>query len=382
MAGAAPQSRVDGDAYVSAGMVYRVATRRDEVDLRALLRGNAMGGWVSLSMEREPDYFTPLLPDDEHLTIICRDRWTNAPVGMCARSVRPAYINGEIRPMGYIGELRVAPGYRNRIRIIRDGFAALRFLAGDRRAMPFYLTSIIADNDRARRLLEAGLPGLPAYRPYADMTTLAMRTGKRPRPAAVGPADASDLPAIAACLGRNGRRQQFAAVWTEDHLRRLQYLGGPGPEDFLVLRRGGDIAGCLALWDQSPVRQTVVRGYDNRIRLLRPLLNLTAPVFGLPPLPDVGEPLSQVFLSHVAVDGDDPEILVSLVAAALRSAHGQGIALALLGLARSNPMFARVSAAFRARGYDNRLYLVHWPEGTAAVDNVDGRQPHVDIALL
>ena len=382
MAGAAHQGRVTDEAYEAQGLVYRLAGPEDEAELRGLLRGNPLAGWVALSLEREPDYFAPLLRGEEHETIICRDRDSGATVGMCARSVRPAYVDGAVRPLGYLGELRVAPAYRNRLKVVRNGFAAVKALLHEPQRTPYYVTSIVSDNRPARRLLEAGLPGLPVYRPYAEMTTLALGTATGRRAQHVERGGADDLRAIAACLARNHRRRQFAAVWTERDLARAASCGGPGPEDFLVLRRGGGIAGCLALWDQSSQRQVVVRGYDPRLRRVRSLVNLLTPLTGLPYLPKVGEPLRQVYLSHAAVDDDDPQVLVRLVAAALQEARRRGSTLALLGMARRDPMFAAVSAAFRARRYDNQLYLVHWPEGAAAAESLDDRLPHLEIGLL
>ena len=136
------------------GIRFAVACPSDDADLRALLRANPMGGWVQVAMEREPRYFAKLVRGEEHQAIIARDRSTGECVGMCARSVRSAYVNGIARSLGYIGELRIAPQYRHRFRIIREGFATLRAELHEPQRTPFYLTSIIADNHAARRLLE------------------------------------------------------------------------------------------------------------------------------------------------------------------------------------------------------------------------------------
>ena len=72
----------------------RVAGPGDDADLRRLLRGNPMGGWVSVAMEREPSYFAELIAGEAHQAIIARDAASGDAVGMCARTVRAAYIDG------------------------------------------------------------------------------------------------------------------------------------------------------------------------------------------------------------------------------------------------------------------------------------------------
>jgi len=359
----------------------RVATSSDDGDLRALLRGNPMGGWVSVAMEREPSYFVPLVTGDEHDAIIARDAATGCAVGMCARTIRPAYIDGEIRSLGYIGELRIAADHRHRFHIIREGFQTLRRELHRPDLTPFYLTAIVADNAPARRLLEAELPGKPTYGPIADCTTLAMRTGR----GAVAPAmraDEDDLADISDCLARNHARYQFAPLWTEADIRDAAQAGGPGTRDFLLHRAHGKIAGCLALWDQSRARQAVIRGYRPQIAWLRPWLNAMSAFTGIPPLPRSGEALRLVYLSFMAIDGDDPAIACKLVAAGLREARRRGFDLALLAMAEDNPMLPALRQSFRARDYRSKLYLVHWPDGREAVEDLATRIVHVEAGLL
>ncbi len=51
------QGGVSGRTLVSGNLVFAVAGRDDDGDIRRLLRENAIGGWIRLSLEREPDAF-------------------------------------------------------------------------------------------------------------------------------------------------------------------------------------------------------------------------------------------------------------------------------------------------------------------------------------
>ena len=54
-------SVAEGRIGEARGISCRVATPLDDPDLRALLRGNPMGGWVSVAMERDPRFFSALI---------------------------------------------------------------------------------------------------------------------------------------------------------------------------------------------------------------------------------------------------------------------------------------------------------------------------------
>ncbi|HVI87299.1 MAG TPA: hypothetical protein VM659_03300 [Dongiaceae bacterium] len=340
-----------------------------------------MDGWVSVSLEREPSYFAKLTGGEEHQAIIARDTASGEAVGMCGRTVRPAYIDGQVRPLGYIGELRIAAGYRHRYQIIRQGFDILRRDLHRPDQTPFYLTAVIEDNTAARRLLEANLPGKPSYRSISGCTTSVIRTRRGTVDAAMR-AKPDDIPAIAQCLARNHARYQFAPVWQEDDIRNSAITGGPGISDFLVHRVGSKITGCIALWDQAPVRQAVIRGYRAPISWLRPAINLGGPLMGLPRLPHVGEALRQVYLSFTAVDDDNPEVFRVLVCAALRAARQRDFDLATISLAAKNDLLPILGGSFPGRDYHSQLYLVHWPDGQDAVAALGEKVIYVEAGLL
>ena len=121
-----------------------------------------------------------------------------------------AFVNGEPRRLGYLTQLRVDRAIRGRPRLLAAGYALLAGLRAPGEE-PFDITSIVADNRVARRLLNAGLPGLPRYRELAPFVTLVL-----PSPARAARCKASGSSAAPGkewerdrdCLTRNRRRYQ------------------------------------------------------------------------------------------------------------------------------------------------------------------------------
>ena len=336
---------------------------------------------MRLSLERTPDAFSADFGlSRSHAFIIAREHVTGETVGVCERSVRDTFVGGEIQRLPYLGALRVARGYRHRIRVLRSGFEAVRTLLAEPGDLPA-LTAITAGNKAAQRVLCAGLPGMPIYRPAGELSTFALRTARRPMSRSVERATLDNLPAIALLLQRVYRRHDFAPMWRTADLERLFAVGGLRIEDILIIRRGPGVRGCLAVWNQGATKQTVVRGYTAGLARLRPLLNLLSPLTATPRMPPVGSPLRQVYLSHVAVEDNDEAVFRALINAGLKLARQRGFDVALTGFSSAHP-FADIVQQYRALRYRSELHRVHWRDAAPASDAATGLVPHPEIAIM
>jgi ribosomal protein S18 acetylase RimI-like enzyme len=360
-----------------------LATAADEPEIRRLLRDNPMDGAIRVSLEREPDAFLAAAVEGApHYTVVARDPRSGAVVGMGSRSVWNAFVNGEPRRLGYLSQLRVDRAFRGRRRLLAAGYAVLRDLRGADET-PFDVTSIIADNEVALRFLGARVPGLPRYRELAPFVTLILPTPRPRRPSRkvqVERGSQATMKEVADCLARNRRRYQVAPFFTAEELLSPERSRGLAPESFLLAMVDGRLAGCLALWDQSGFKQVVVRDYAPRLARWRPWINRLAPFVGTPRLPDPGSLLPHAYVSHLAVDDDDPTLFQALIEAACADARAAGYAYLVLGLAAGHPWLPWLRRRFRAREYPSILYTVHWDAGESTP--LDDRLPHVEAALL
>ncbi len=375
---------------------FDLAAPADDAEVRRLFRENPMGGAVRLSLEREPDAsWAAAVEGDTHQAVVAR----RPGGGLCAvgtRSVRTAYVNGVATRLGYLGGLRVDADCRGDPRVLLGGYDRLRELheaEGDAR---LYLTSIVADNAPARRVLEAGLRGMPTYRYMGEFVTVVMRV-RRPREMLYYPstnarrslrrlglalkhASAGTRDAVGRLLRAEARGRQFAAEWTADTLASPSACRGLVGEDFRVAQDAeGEIVGCAALWDQRSFKQAVVRGYGPPLDRCRAVVNAVAAVIGRPRLPDVGRPLRAGYVSHVA---GPPDVVVSLVEAVHAMAGTRSLDYVMIGFGGDDPRLAGVRRAFGGRELRTRLYVVHWPDGAAAAAALDGRPVGPEAAVL
>lgn len=360
---------------------FRVAGPRDERAVARVLREGVFDGAIRVAFHGEPDALAAAaVYGPVHQTVIAeRD---GAVAAIACRAERDVFVNGRIRRMGYLSQLRVAGGRGAGRDLLEGGFEFCRALH-DRGSAFAYLMAIVEDNEPARRLLtSARLGGAPDIVPLEPFVTFAIPTRLRsPQPGGELRRGRPDLlPAIADCLQRFGARHQLAPVWTADDLASRERTPGLAAEDFFVLRRGGLVAACVALWDQRPFRQTVVHGYSRRLARMRPLVNLAARAGWTPRLPPAGTALAFAYLSHAAFD-DDPRDLLPLIDAARTAAGRAGLEFLVLGAAERHPLAAAVAARFRHRRYVSRLYLARWP-GDETPAALDGRIPAPEVAVL
>jgi len=345
------------------GVIIEPARLEDDAALRRILRLSPLPGWVSMSHECEPSLHDALRASGADVEIIVARREADGRVlGFFSRQSRCIFFNGRERRLGYMGQLRFDPSVRARLAILRAGFACWREHMHARAQLPWDITSILADNMAARRLLEAGVRGFPDYIPLCDYETLAIATSAdraAQRDKAISPAHEEDLPGIRLFIREIFRGLQFAPALPESEWRRLFSMGSLKAGDFLIFREDGTMRGVLAIWDQRAHKQTVIRSYAPSVRFIRPLINPFLPLAGMPALPAPGETLQQATLSFIAIQPRGrADILPRLIRAARARAARNGLKVLIMGWAADNPMAEIVKRHFRCLEYRSRLYLV------------------------
>jgi hypothetical protein len=369
MAGAILERQLTGTQ--TGGVNFSVAAQDDDAEIRRLLRENPMPGRISLSLEREPNFFTEVTgPSEIKQTIVARESARLVCVGSCA--IRPRYVNGKPRMVGYLGGLRLDAQVAGRFDILRRGYNFFRQLQRQAPA-DFYFTSIAADNERARTFLERGLPGMPHYEFICEFVTLMIST--------------------LACYQARQKTRQVACPGSPNEM--LEFLNGLNSAYQLaphwsaealddwepcVIRNGQKLEACGALWDQRQFKQVVVRGYSAVLAKVRPVLNSFSRLTRQPRLPAIGEALSIAFASHLASKTD--ESLLHLIQQLANSARRRGIELLALGFASNDRRLELIKQNLRCHEYRSRLYVVHWPGIGGTAGELDNRILAPEVAML
>lgn len=366
-------SRQSGD------LRFAVAARDDDAEIRRLLRDHPTPGDISLTFEREPDYFADAgQPGESKQTIVARQGSRVVCTGSC--TIRWRFVSGVPHQVGYLGGLRLDDRLAGRFDVLRRGYEFFHELQTESPA-DVYFTSIAADNLRARAFLERNLPGMPAYKFVGEFATILISTRGRASTRSNDQSSESSWQELAARLNDHNRQFQLAPHWDETELAALQNLG-LNRGDFCFVHEGGRVVASAALWDQRSFKQTVVRDYGPRLKAVRPALNVFSRLTQGTRFPVRGETLANAYGSHVVAEASRPDSLVALVSALLGLAAHRRIEMLTLGFAANDPRLAVLRKVYKFREYRTRIYRVRWPGDDMIVPELESRILAPETALL
>ena len=328
----------------AATLTVRAATHHDGPALVALGVQCVMDGDIAMCIDRGPDFFA--------LNRLEGDRWEvhlacagdGVIVGCIAISERHTWLRGEARRTLYLSDFKVHPAWR--------GSGAADLLAERARdvcerlggpTMPVVMT-VLAGNRRMENRAR-GPRGLPTLARFATVSAEAVpllwprATPARETGLAVGRARADDLDEMAALWGRVAPGRQCAPALDALTLAAwIERAPGLAIDDYLLVRRAdGRLAGFAALWDQEPLKRTVVTRWSRRLDIVRRAFNAAAPGLGARPLPAAGQPLRAATLAHLCVPAAEPAALRAIVLAAYGALRGR-YSFLVLGLDPRDPL--------------------------------------------
>ena len=368
-------------AQVSYGdIVYRLADRSSDGLLRSLLRDNDMESWVSLSFQREPDYFLGEgLMGDTYSVLVHHQYHPDKAMGMYSCSYLPVKLDGQGEMLGYLGSLRVGEAYRNKLRYLKQGYDSIRKLVPDQGSRKSWFTSIAAGNHQARRLLEAGLKGLPKYTPLGKLLTMAISTSRGRNTGILQPLAKQDIEAFVSFYNKATAEYQYSPWLSKEWLQRLQGNKGLRLDDFFVVRDQGRIVAGLAIWDQRAFKQTVIHDYAKPLKRWRLAYNLYAKLSGRPQLPASGDQLQQVYISFVACEPAYRKHLIPMIQHALHKITKREGHVGVLGLSTKNPLLNILKKHFPMQTYETCIERVDWEPSGDALRNSYPVQPEVAV---
>jgi len=303
---------------------YRAYQPADQPAIRRLLSQTPFGESIRFCLdETEPPKPNAIVAARHRL--IATDTSQSHQISLMAeRSVHQVFYHGAPARIGYLGQLRLLPGGRLGLDLMREGFAELLANRSSNETS-FDFTSIFQENRRARRLLERGLPGLPNYRECGRMQTLTFPCRRaRKFSSAIRPIRRADCEAIADFW----RRQ--SAPYGLSHRLEAEGLAALLQDDGLLTRgwvaRDCDtILGTLLLIDQRRHKSVIIQSYTGWLARLRTWVNALRILQRRLLLPPPGATLNMGYLAFCFLRTPDPTLLTNLIATAAEDAATSGM---------------------------------------------------------
>lgn len=375
-------------AAAGTDVAVRRAEPADNEALCELFASVTMESDLDLSIRRDPDFFA--LYRLQGRTWECWVGETERGMGaLGAIVVRNGYLGGRPAPIGYLGDLRVAPGLQGR-NVVADFYGPVLRDVATRHRCEIFLTTIIASNQRAIRALtgpRARAAGIPPYHLVRSFGIRAVYlTVPIPRPRSrfrVERATASDVREIADFLDADGKARPFGYALPEPELRRrLREWPDLDISSFYIARTpAGDLVGCVALWDPRAVKRTVVRDYRGRMLKVRRAYNTAGKLLRFTPLPDPGSEMQYAYATHLAVPSGDPRVMRELLHRIYADQRTTGRTFIAFSAFDDDPL----RPAFRGFPYTDlatNLYAVPAPGSDLPADCFARGAPGFEMALV
>lgn len=358
-------------------MKFRESTHADNQELIEFCRGQKMEGLTQITLERSPDFFEAMEVEGlaHHVFVATKE---NRIIGVGTASEKRCRINGKEQWLGYLGNLRIDPKHQKGTLLPR----AYNFLRKFQQEMKskIYLTTILEENIHAKKILESGKGGLPPYKDIGKLISFVYSSNIKPfglpSPSyTYEKATRDDLDALIRFLNTS-QRQFFPQYTAEDILEEDGLLKDLSIDNFYLCKKGNEIVGCVAPWNQNRYRRWKVQAYNNWIKYTRPVINFFATMMKYPTYPPAGESLPYQILSCLHIKDDDPEILRSLLSYMWPSLERNSMIVVLI---HENDPHVKVLQKPVSIKVESRLYAVYWDEeGEKIFNELGDKVPYIE----
>jgi hypothetical protein len=294
----------------------RLIEPRDNEALVELSRLTPMEGAISVYIERAPRFENfydlhgvhGITISDEEFAAGQTDTWNTLVaeengrvIGVMGSSSRILLFDGKPIRVGYLMDARVHPDHRRKGVVRTIGFGFVQRYGHFK--IDCVLGFILRGNERAvQGLTEGGgdifkgarggyfhLYQISMYRPYF-VGRLKMERAT--------PADQREIVEL---LAEFYRGYNFAPRFTEEFFaRQMRVSLGYSYDQIRVVRENGRIVALLGLWDEAPVKQTVVLKNTAVVRAGIAIARFLHLFIKSPPPPVEGQPLRSLYIKHIA----------------------------------------------------------------------------------
>ncbi|XID75612.1 GNAT family N-acetyltransferase [Alkanindiges sp. WGS2144] len=322
------------------GFHLRPATVADDPQLVNLIAESMPANGVLLSFERCPSYLTAAYTQFERpcVMVAAADDQPEKILAMYNLGVRNCFINGVVKPLRYVGDLRINKTAR--------GTGLISLLMSHLKECysqdELYQTVILNDNMVARRVLHESRPEVPPHY-MADQvetyTLTSFKTKKDINPnLRVSPMTLGDISAVNRFVRHMADYYNFLPAYNFRGLAAHEpYWNGLRVDDFFVIRRAGQIVGLFGLWNQKTFKQTRIADYSKLTGLMRPAYNYWAKLRGQLSLPQKGSALNYLMLHSVLCNPYNTSLFEDILRVAHQKACKRGTEAICFTLAENDP---------------------------------------------
>ena len=346
----------------------RLATPKDNEQLIALTASSGMSGEVALRIDRQPDFFRLLEMRGKSNVFVALD----GPmiVGSLSVSQQQVYLGGEIHPLLYIGDLKIAKGYRN------------KGLGGQLcDEMANYATSIDADlaflnvakgNNKPFSFFK-NRPGFPDFTNIGVFNIHQLIGKKQKRQLISNPIKSVEVTdELLAFFNVQHAKYELGNVITKEML--------VGSELFSI-QEGNMIVAAMCLTDTMHVKQNVVTQMSWSMKILLKAINHISEVAGISKMPALQTPVRLLYIKYLAVDQQDKKMVLAMINHARNIAYERSYSFASISLHEKDPLNRSIKGLLNLT-FNSIGMLISLKDHKSLITTVTSGIPFEDYSLV
>ena len=357
-------------SYQSKGFEFSLATPDDSDQILELFEDMDFSGDISVMFTRRPNPYNSLMSEGERAIIpVVRDMKDGTICAMGCCIIRKAFINGEIKKVGYLTSLKIKKKYRSLLHMFKNVYKFLYEETKD--LVDVYYTTILEENVKAQNLLEKRRKTMPIYHYDGDYTVYCFSKSAynlriKIKNIEKYQFEKSDMNSVREFYRNNLSKYNFSPIDIDLH--------GLCDDDFFVLKdERGEIVAACALWNQSDYKQYIVTNYSE---VLRYVSKFPTNWFGYPKFPKENIPINYASISLFCVKDMNLEIAEYFLRKVAQS--DEKYDLLMLGIFENHPLNDMFNKIKHIK-YKSRFYRVNWDD---EFDELDGRPMNIEVGLL
>ena len=302
-----------------------MATSCDNQQLIALTASSGMAGEIALRIDRKPDFFKLLEMRGETTVFVALDGETII-ASLCV-SLQQVYVGGEIYPLRYIGDFKVAEEYRKKgigLRLCdnmadyvicnNSDLAFLNVSKGNNKPVSFFRN-------------RPNVPDFDNIGIFKIHQFIGKKRKKMPARYNIQMTETTDD--VLSFLNEYYKKYELGSVITKDKLVGTHVY---------KIQQNNMIIAVMCLADTMNLKQNVVTGISFKMKALLKAMNFFSGLVGISKMPTLNEPVRMMYIKYLAVNNQEQEVVKSLINFARDIVYRKSYSYVSIGLHEKDPL--------------------------------------------
>ena len=327
-----------------------------------------MMGETGLRIDRNPDFFALLkLRGDSQVFIALEEEKI---IGSLCVSLEQVYLGGEVYPVYYIGDFKVAAEYRNNgigLQLCNELANYLLQLGAD-----LVFLNVAKGNDKPFSFFK-GRPGIPDFE-NIGLFKIHQFPGKKRKPRLPGYKIENATATIEVIQFFNDFffKYELGPVINSQKLQDTELF---------VIRNESKIIAVMCLADTMAVKQNVVIKISRKMQLLLGIINFSGSLLGISKMPQLNEPVRMLYIKYLAVNPAHHHLVKLLVNHARNIVFHRSYSFVSIGLHEKDPLQQCFAGLFKMT-FNSVGMLVSVKANQHLIDKVKKGIPFEDYSLV